>query len=397
MLFDVVIVGGGIIGATLACSIANTGLKIAIIDGRSGVINGELAYDGRASAIALRSVQVWQSIGVWSGMTAKGVTPMHKVLVSDQDSSTIVELHRSDIQTEVLGYVVENAVSYPVIWEKIRQCPAVTPLLGQVQAVYDRGDHMEIVVEGLAEPLRAKLLVGADGAKSTVRQLANIPSTHKTYAQTCLVLTIRAANGHSHTAYEKFRHAGPFAVLPLTDNRFCIVWTVSKNDAGPLLALSESEFMEELARNIGSELMQKLGKISLVSAPAPYYPQWQHSHSYHQPRIVLIGDSAHTTHPIGGQGVNLGIRDVAVLTKVLKQALLSHKDIGDRQVLGDYEQQRYWDNLTTILVTDLTNQLFSNDFWLWQGVRHLGLNVLQTVSPLRQLLMYLGMGLHIPS
>jgi 2-octaprenyl-6-methoxyphenol hydroxylase len=301
------------------------------------------------------------------------------------------------MQTQALGYVVENAVSHPVLWDKIRQCPSITPILGQVQAAYDRGDRVEVVIEGLATPIYAKLLVGADGAKSTVRQLANIPSTQKTYAQSCLVFTVRATNGHNHTAYEKFRHAGPFAVLPLTDNRFCIVWTATKNDTPRLLALPVEEFMRELESNVGTELMQKLGKLSLVSPPVAYTPQWQHSHNYHQARTVLIGDSAHTTHPIGGQGLNLGIRDVSALAKVIKNALATNQDIGAPHVLREYEQQRYWENLITILVTDFTNQIFSNDFWLWQGLRHFGLDVLEKVYPLRQLLMYLGMGLHSSS
>jgi 2-octaprenyl-6-methoxyphenol hydroxylase len=397
MLFDVVIVGGGIVGASFACSIADTGLQIAIIDGRAGVINGALAYDGRASAISYRSVQVWQSIGVWSAMLAKGVTPMHTVQITDQDYDTKVELHHRDMDTPFLGYVVENAVSHPVLWAKIRQCPAITPILGQVRATYDRGDRVEVVVEGLDTPIYAKLLVGADGAKSTVRQLANIPSTHKTYAQSCLVLTVRATNSHDHTAYEKFRHGGPFAVLPITDNRFCIVWTADKNDTPRLLALPEEEFMQELKSNMGAELVQKLGVISLVSPPTAYTPQWQHSHHYYRHRTVLIGDSAHTTHPIGGQGLNLGIRDVSALRQAIKQALSAKQDIGAPTVLQTYARQRYWENLLTILVTDATNQIFSNDVWLWQGLRHLGLDVLKTVHPLRQLLMYLGMGLHSPA
>lgn len=392
-MFDIVIVGAGLVGLTFACAIAPTGLKVVVVDGRWQTLTGDFSYDGRASAIALGSAQLWQKIGVWSEMTRKGVMPIHKIRVTDGNYPLEVHLDRSDMHTEALGYVVENTVSQSALWSKARQYDNVQLLLGQVVNVQDQGDQVEVQLED--RTLTARLVVGADGANSLVRKIAGLPSRHKFYDQTCLVFTIKLAKSHHQVAYEWFQPSGPFALLPLTDDRCCVVWTVTKPTAEHLLGLAPPQFTEALQQRLGTDLLSQFGDVQVVSPKIfAYQPQWQYSYQYCRPRMVLIGDSAHTTHPVAGQGINLGIRDASKLAQVLRQALGHQQDIGTMTVLKAYQRQRYWDNLGTISATDMTNLLFSNQLWWWQVVRRTGLHLFAGVSPLRKLLMFLGMGLH---
>jgi len=399
--YDVVIIGGGIVGATTACALVPTGLSIAIVDSRKQVHQGEFNYDGRASAIAWGSSRIWDSIGVWDKM--QPVSPMHTIVVTDENYPLSLPLQKSDMQGNIpaLGFVVENAVSQAALWGKIRECTNICPIqasLHQISQPQYPDQPLRLVLTtntGEKLTLATKLLVGADGAKSTVRQMAGINSTHKYYDQNCLVFTLRLHKPHQNIAYERFQPAGPFAILPFASDRLCIVWTATKAETPYLLSLSREAFTRAVQEKMGAEVCRQLGEFELESdQPQVYQPQWQHSHRYIAPRLVLVGDSAHTTHPVAGQGVNLGIRDAAKLAQVIGWALQRGEDWGSLDVLARYQAQRYWDNLGTILATDLTNLIFSNQFLPWQLLRRLGLHLFHQVMPLRQLLMFLAMGLH---
>ncbi len=403
--YDVVIIGGGIVGATTACALAQTNLRIAIVDSREQVHRGEFTYDGRASAIAWGSSRIWQSIGVWQKM--QPVSPMHTIVVTDGDYPLRLPLQKSDMQANLtdpdsaLGFVVENAVSQAALWQTIRQAKNIDPIPASLIKI-DQPRHSQqtlaLVLKtngGQIALLNTKLLVGADGAKSTVRQLAGIRSTHKYYDQNCLVFTLRLQRPHQNIAYERFQPAGPFAILPFASDRLCIVWTVTKAETPHLLSLTPEAFIRAVQEKMGLEVLRQLGEFELEFAvPQVYQPQWQHSQRYFAQRIVLVGDSAHTTHPVAGQGVNLGIRDAYTLAQVIQSALTHGQDWGSLEVLARYQAQRYWDNLGTIVATDLTNLLFSNQFLPWQILRRLGLHLFHQVTPLRQWLMFLAMGLH---
>ncbi|MFN3927266.1 MAG: UbiH/UbiF/VisC/COQ6 family ubiquinone biosynthesis hydroxylase [Pseudanabaenaceae cyanobacterium] len=398
-MFDLVIVGGGMVGATLACALADSNLQVAIVEGNAQILGGEFGNDGRSSSISWCSVQLWQRLGVWAGMVQRGVSPIRQIRVTDGDYPLAVCLDSREMQTEALGYVVENTVSQPAIWAKINHSPNIKPIWGQLVGVETLPDHLtaEIKVPDRNETYKipTKLLVGADGAKSLVRQLAELPSRQKFYDQVCLVLKIKLGNSHRQVAYEWFQPSGPFALLPLTGERMGVVWTVPLGQAREFLALPLGEFLGRLEQKLGGELLAQFGRISLACQRLWHYqPQWQYSYQYCKERLVLVGDAAHTTSPVAGQGFNLGIRDAYTLAQVLKQAIAQGEDIGNLRVLKRYQRQRYWDNLATISTTDATNLLFSNQVWLWQGVRRTGLHLLHNVLPLRQGLMFLGMGKH---
>ncbi len=404
-MFDVLIVGAGMVGASLACALgdkncaANRNLKVGIIEGNGNFLRGEFTADGRASAIAFGSSQIWQNIGVWGGMQSRGVTPMHKIQVSEGDLPYQVDLRCEDMGQEALGYIVENSVTLAALWEFARECQNLELIcpakILDIEHVCDRNIMRVKISSEIGEQyLETKLLVGADGARSQVRQLANIEISERLYEQTCIVTTVKSENPHQNFAYERFQASGPFAILPLGCDRACIVWTATKEETPALLALDESTFLQELANRFGAPLMAKLGNITVESrVRANYVPRWMHSQTYIQPRLALIGDAAHTTHPIAGQGMNLGIRDVNALANVLKAAHQNQEDLGAIAVLKRYQSKRKWDNLSVIWLTDISNRLFSNHNWFFKVIRRLGLLLLQ-ISLLKRVLMYFMMGLH---
>ena len=392
-------------GASLACALgdknctANRDLKVGIIESNGKFLRGEFTADGRASAIAYGSSQIWQNIGVWGGMQRRGVTPMHQIQVSEGDLSYQVQLRCEDMGQEALGYIVENSVTLASLWEFAKECENLELIcpakILDVEYVSDR-DVMRVKISSdIGEQyLETKLLVGADGGRSLVRQMANIQISERLYKQTCIVTTIQSENSHQNFAYERFQASGPFAILPLGSDRACIVWTATTEETPVLLALDEPTFLQELAKRFGAPLMQKLGNIKVISSDrANYSPRWMHSQTYIQPRLALIGDAAHTTHPIAGQGMNLGIRDVNALANVLKAAHRDREDLGGIGVLKRYEAKRKWDNLGVIWLTDISNRLFSNHNWFFKVFRRFGLLLLQ-ISPLKRILMYFMMGLH---
>jgi 2-octaprenyl-6-methoxyphenol hydroxylase len=362
-------------------------------------LRGEFTADGRASAIAYGSSQIWQNIGVWGGMQSRGVTPMHKIQVSEGDLPYQVDLRCEDMGQEALGYIVENSVTLAALWEFARECQNLELIcpakILDIEHVRDRNIMRVKISSEIGEQyLETKLLVGADGARSQVRQLANIEISERLYEQTCIVTTVKSENPHQNFAYERFQASGPFAILPLGCDRACIVWTATKEETPALLALDESTFLQELANRFGAPLMAKLGNITVESrVRANYVPRWMHSQTYIQPRLALIGDAAHTTHPIAGQGMNLGIRDVNALANVLKAAYQNQEDLGAIAVLKRYQSKRKWDNLSVIWLTDISNRLFSNHNWFFKVIRRLGLLLLQ-ISLLKRVLMYFMMGLH---
>jgi len=402
-MYDVLIVGGGMVGASLASALgANpqlaSQLKVGIIEAKAELLQGEFSADGRASAVALGSSQIWQKIGVWDGMVDRGVTPMHSIRVSDGDYQHKVNLNCEDINQQALGYIIENQVTQAALWEFIRACPNIELICPAkiVDICSDSDRHITVKIDHASQitKLETKLLIGADGGRSLVRNLAEIPTSEKLYDQTCIVVTIETEFPHHNIAYERFQPSGPFALLPLPQgNRFCIVWTATNSEAPQLLALDDREFMQKLSSRIGSELLINLGKLTLESKTrASYNPRWMHSQTYIQPRLALIGDAAHTTHPVAGQGMNLGIRDAGAIAEIILTAFTKGEDIGSMAVLKRYQAWRRWDNWAVITVTDITNRLFSNQFWLWQFVRRIGLAI-AALLPFKIILMYFMMGL----
>ncbi len=388
IMYDVLIVGGGMVGASLACGLRNTKLKVGLIEPKANYTQGDFGDDGRASAVALGSVMYWQSIGVWSKMLEGGATPMHRIQISDGDYPGLVQLRCQDMGVEALGYIVPNQVTLAALWQTIAESAIDVICPGRVVAVHhlETFVQVEVLTDRGISYLSTKLLVAADGSRSGMREQEGIITDRRSYDQTCIVATVKTKMPHRNVAYERFYTSGPLAILPMNSDRCCVVWTVKQGEVPRLLSLESPQIEAELEQRFAPEL----GEVKLESAQLRHYvPQWMHARTYTKARFLLLGDAAHTTHPIAGQGMNLGLRDVASLVRILRQA----QDPGHDRVLQQYQTERYWDNLGMILLTDTTNRLFSNQIGWCQFIRRIGLRLFQ-VRPFKQVLMYFMMGLH---
>ncbi|MFT0799745.1 UbiH/UbiF/VisC/COQ6 family ubiquinone biosynthesis hydroxylase [Synechococcus sp. R5-12] len=389
--FEVVIAGAGMVGSTLAAALGQAGIRVGLIEGRD--LSQGVGPDGRASALALGTARILQRIGVWPLMEAWGVSPIHRIQVSDGEGPWVAQLRREMLQAPALGYVVENQITQKALLQRIRECPSVTLFSpAQAQSFSPAADHIrvELAQEGSRQTLRAALLVVADGARSRLREQAGIPLSRWGYGQVCIVSTLTHEHPHRQVAYERFQASGPFAILPTPDpHRSCVVWTVRQADRDWLMGLSEAEFLQAIRPCFGSQL----GALLAASPRACYEPQRAHAQTYIGSRLALVGDAAHTTHPLGGQGANLGMRDVAALAALLIEAKMAGRDPGDPALLKAYERCRRPENALVLFATDAANRLFSNRSWPLLVLRRLGLWGLEVLPLLKPALMRQAMGI----
>ncbi|WP_373529622.1 FAD-dependent hydroxylase [Nostoc sp.] len=386
--YDLVIVGGGIIGLTLASALKDSGLSILLIEAKAASV---AVAKGQAYAVHMLSSLIYQGIGVWDKMLPQ-VAKYCRVHLSDADYPNVVEFATDDIGTPELGYVAEHQSLLQPLQEFVQDCPNVTYLCpAEVVNTQYQKDIVAINVK-VAEQLqtvRSKLLIAADGARSPIRQAAGIKTLGWKYWQSCIVAFVKPEKPHNNTAYERFWSSGPFAILPLPGNRCRIVWTAPHAEAKALCALDDEQFLRELTRRYGDQM----GKLELLGDRFVFQVQLMQSDRYVLPRLALIGDAAHNCHPVGGQGLNLGIRDAAALAQVIQAAHEAGKDIGDIQILKGYERWRQLENLTILGFTDLLDRMFSNNFLPVVVVRRLGLWLLQRVPVLKVFMLKLMIGL----
>ncbi len=271
--FEVVIAGAGMVGSTLAAALGQAGIRVGLIEGRD--LSQGVGADGRASALALGTARILQRIGVWPLMEAWGVSPIHRIQVSDGESPWVAQLCRETLQAPALGYVVENQITQKALLQRIRECPSVTLFSpAQVQSFSPAADHLRVELlaqEGSRQTLRAALLVIADGARSRLREQAGIPLSRWGYGQVCIVSTLTHEHPHQQVAYERFQASGPFAILPTPDpHRSCVVWTVRQADRDWLMGLSEAEFLQAIRPLVWIPVGSVAGRLSqsLLSAAA---------------------------------------------------------------------------------------------------------------------------------
>ncbi len=386
--YDLAIAGGGIIGLTLASALNNSGLKVVVIEAKPQSI---AAAKGQAYAIHLLSGRIFAGIGVWDRILPQIAHFCH-VQLTDADSPQSVNFETADLGTEVLGYVAEHQALLKPLQDFVRKCDNVTYLCpAQVLETQYQPSGVEISLQMGDEikTIRTRLIVAADGAKSRTRQEAGINTRGWQYWQSCIVAFVKPEKGHNNTAYEKFWSSGPFAVLPLPENRCRIVWTAPHDEAKAIVALNDEEFLAELTKRYGTQM----GKLQLEGDRFIFPVQLMQSDRYVLPRLALVGDAAHCCHPVGGQGLNMGIRDAAALAQVLQQAHSQGEDIGNLAILKRYESWRKQENLTILGFTDLLDRVFSNNFLPIVVIRRLGLFMLRRVPPIKIFALKLMTGL----
>ncbi len=386
--YDLVIVGGGIVGLTLASSLKDSGLNVLLIEAR---VESAAVMKGQAYAVHMLSALIYEGIGVWNKILPN-IETYRRVRLSDADYSGVVEFSTSDINKDDLGYVAEHqALLYP-LQEFVKDCPNVTVLCPaeviETQYLADAAVTTIKVAEE-TKTIRSKLIVAADGSRSRIRQAAGITTRGWKYWQSCIVAFVKPEKSHNQTAYEKFQQSGPFAILPLPGNRCRIVWTAPHEEAKALCAMNDTAFLAELQARYGDHM----GKLELLGERFVFQVQLMQSDKYVKNRLALVGDAAHNCHPVGGQGLNLGIRDVAALAQVIQEAHSKGEDIGNIKILKKYERWRQIENLAILGFTDILDRIFSNNFLPIVIVRRLGLLAMKYIPIVKVLSLKLMIGL----
>jgi 2-octaprenyl-6-methoxyphenol hydroxylase len=404
---DVLITGGGMVGLTLALALADAGLTVIVIDSLPAAEREAAAYDGRSSAIAEGSRRVLDGIGVWSGM-APEACPILDIRVSDARvgrPASLLFLHYDHRTLEAagpgkgrgtpapMGYIVENRAIRRVLLAAVAARRGVRHLApAQAVGVTHEGGRARIALAD-GSSLTGRIVIAADGRGSPMRQAAGIRLTEWEYPQSGIVCTIGHELAHENVAHEHFLPSGPFAVLPMTDDenghRSSIVWTEKRELVPSIMALSPEAFAAEMQRRFGDSL----GRLRLLGRRWAHPLKLQHATRYIDDRLALVGDAAHAIHPIAGQGLNLGLRDVAALAETLVDAYRLGLDIGVGEPLDRYERWRRFDNLTLMAATDLLNRLFSNDIAPLRLARDVGLGLVNRMPPLKRLFMRHAMGM----
>lgn len=396
--YDVLIVGAGMVGLSLTAALSRTSLRVGLIEAQTPEEKAA-KDDGRASAIALGSVQILDRIGAWKFIQPLGVSPIHQICISDEGFTPVAMLRRENIQVDALGYVVENWVTMAGLRQAIAENSAVEWICpAKVVATTSQSNQMQVTVKqnGNYRQITTQLLIGADGRQSSLRTGNQISVTGWAYDQVLIVCIIYTEHFHQQTGYERFHSSGPFAILPMVSStdapeahRCCIVWTAQAKDAKSFMQMDDATFITAMMPRISPEL----GRVLSVSPRFYYSPRRQNADRYFGDRLVLVGDAAHTTHPVGGQGLNMGLRDIATLADLLMQFHIQGRDLGEPALLQHYQQQRLPDNKTVLFGTDLANRLFSNTCLPHQGLRRLALLGIDQILPLKQQLLQYAMGL----
>lgn len=389
---EVIIVGGGMVGLSLACGLAGAGIEVVVIDRESPAAWTDRGFDGRASAIAYGSQQVLAGIGLWP-LLAERACPIEEIRVSDQDSPLFLHYDHGEIGNRPMGYMVENRVTRAGLLTLAGGLDRLTLIApGAVASVSREGAGVEVMLDDGRE-IAGGVLFACDGRNSAQRRAAGIGVTAWEYGQSGIVCSVAHERPHRNIAHERFLPAGPFAILPLLDDDqgrhlSSIVWTEKRHLAPALMALEDPSFEAELARRFGDFL----GDVAVAGQRWSYPLGLLHAERYTARRLALVGDAAHAIHPIAGQGLNMGLRDVAALAEAVVDARRLGLDVGSEAVLGRYEQWRRLDNTLLMFVTDGLNRLFSNDVAPIRLGRDLGLAAVNAMPPLRKLFMRHAMG-----
>ncbi len=383
---DVAIVGGGIVGHTLALALQQSGLEVILLEAAAESI---AVAKGRAYVFSVLSAQLFEQLGVWAEVLPQ-VSQFSQIQISDADSPAVAKLFPADLGSESLGYAVSHQTMLTALQRQLQHsshftalCPAVVERSTQTAAGAELMVNLpasELAEQSQASPfgaqsaiVKARLIVGADGSKSPLRAEAGIATKGWAYWQSCVTATIATSADHQNIAYERFWYDGPMGVLPLADGRVQIVWTAPHATAQELLEMSAGDFLDRLTVATGG----LLGKLTLDSQRFLFPVRLMQSDRYVQSRLALVGDAAHCCHPVAGQGMNLGIRDAAALAEILTDAVRAGADIGSLEVLQRYQRWRQPENWAILAFTDFLDRLFSNRWWPIVVVRRLGLRALQ--------------------
>ncbi|MBC7906622.1 MAG: UbiH/UbiF/VisC/COQ6 family ubiquinone biosynthesis hydroxylase [Rhodospirillaceae bacterium] len=384
---DVVVIGGGPIGGLTACCLASAGLDVAVIEAAEPSALSRPGSDGRSIAVALSAQRVFAGAGIWPLMEPEA-QPILEIRVTDGSSPLFLHYDHEAIGDEPFGWIVENTTIRRAVHQRLGELPSARLIAPARVVGVERGATHATVTLADGRTLRTALVVAADGRASPTRQGAGIGLTRWDYHQSGIVCTVAHEKPHNGVAHEHFLPSGPFAILPMQGNRSSIVWTEKLHLADAIVGQSDEGFLAELNSRFGDFL----GRVELAG-PRFHYPlSLQFAERATDRRLALVGDAAHGMHPIAGQGMNMGVRDVAALAEVVVDARRLGLDVGGPDVLARFQRWRRFDNMLMLGLTDVLNRLFSNDIGPLKLARDLGLAVVQAMPGMKRVFMKHAMG-----
>jgi 2-octaprenyl-6-methoxyphenol hydroxylase len=392
--YDVVIAGGGFTGRALALALvklAPKGFRVALVDAavpcaEAAQGDGKGSVDARALALSAATRNLLTVLGVWSTLEASA-QPIASIEITDSPLQAELRPHFLDFDDELVsGEAAAHLVDYGALARALEAAvnneKAIDILAAGTVTDYAADEFGVTAKLGAGATIRARLLVASDGKRSRLRDCAGIKCVNWSYPQVGIVTTVAHTRPHNGRAVQHFLPAGPFAMLPLAGNRSSIVWTEEKERAAAIMALDEKGFTQELATRFGA----KLGEISLAGSRQSFPLEFQIARSFIAGRLALIGDAAHVVHPLAGQGLNIGMRDVAALTEIIVESTRLGLDVGSAAVLERYQRWRRFDSALSAAAMDGLNRLFSNDSAPLRVLRDLGLGLVDRAPQLKRFL-----------
>lgn len=388
---DVLIVGGGMAGASLAIALSGLGLKITVIESVAAHQASQPSFDDRGIALAYGSSVIFKSLGVWEGIRPHA-EPIHHIHISDKGHFGAARMDRSETGTDALGYVALAKDMGHALLDKVKTLDDVewiAPAQVLRLAQDENGVTLEVDREGMMETWSASVVAACDGGQSKLRESLGIGVEEWAYDQTAVITNISTSRPHAQVAFERFTDTGPLAVLPMTEGRCSVVWTTHTQDVESLMGMSDANFTEALEQRFGL----RLGRITKVGSRQAYPLKMLKAERNTEGRVALVGNASHTIHPVAGQGFNLGLRDVAVLAEKIAAAHQQGQDLGAANVLDAYAQDRDPDHKRVIALTDGLARGFSNPLCAVAFGRNLGLIATDLMPGLKRGLMKQTMGL----
>ncbi|UWQ09604.1 FAD-dependent monooxygenase [Aliiroseovarius crassostreae] len=381
---DILIVGGGLNGPALGLALADCGFDVTIVDAMPKGTRGADNFDGRGYALALASQRLLSAIGVWPKV-APHSQPLLDIRISDGRAGEgpgpfVLEFDHAEIDEGPMGYMVEDRFLSRAFLDAVEAHPKITLIDQETVVTQEVGPASVALTLGSGKTLTGQIVVGCDGRRSGTCERAGIKRWGHDYGQTSLVCAVDHALPHNGAAHQFFMPPGPLAILPLPGNQSSIVWTESHEEAARIQGLDDAGYLDELRPRFGSFL----GEIGLAGKRFTYPLNLTVAEAFVSDRLALVGDAAHGMHPIAGQGLNAGLKDVATLAEVLALARRRGEDIGRIDVLERYQQWRRWDVMQMVGATELTNRLFSNDNPILRATRDIGLGVVNAFPGLRR-------------
>lgn len=399
-IYDVVIVGAGLMGLTLAGVLTEYNLNVALVERFDIQAMEKPEFDGRTTAISLGSKRVLEAANLWDKLVSD-CCPIEQIRVADGDSSSYLHFDHKDVGTEPFGWIIENRLMRVFLVEALKEKENLTWYSPDeaIEADFDGNSAYATLRLKQAGDIKTRLIIGADGMKSPLREMAGIDSKGWDYKQSALVFCVDHECDHENIAVEHFLPEGPFAILPMMDengrgHRSSVVWTVHNDQTGydqaqAYMDLSEEEFNAVIGKQFGGQL----GDVKLIGSRFSYPLNLNHAYAYTATRLALMGEAAHRMHPIAGQGLNLGMRDVALLAEMLVESKNLGLDLGRASMLQNYEKKRRLDNKAMMVATDILNKFFSNDIEPVKRVRQIGLGLVEKTPFAKKFFMKQAMGL----